>query len=355
MKWSRIGICALPLAFACGAAPPSEDPFSTGVYDPGDSDGTGSPGGEGDEDEDSDSGGIRFDTPDGDSTGGPGDGGSNTGCRGIDFLFVIDSSPSMEDEQANLIASFPGLIQTIEDKLEDQAQDYQVLVTDTDDWYGICETLCSIAPNSPCNGVPCNAPACETTLGAGIRNDQSGLPCPIAGPQRFIDGQSNLEQAFACVAEVGTWGNGYERVMQATTEALALDAPDDCNEGFLREDAILVVTFITDEEDSHEKDGSPGDPADWYDAVLAAKGGDPGAVVTLGLIGDHGTPNPICEPYGGDNGTVGAEAAPRLRQFVELFGEHGLWSSVCASDYDEAFQQAVDVIELTCSDFMPPG
>lgn len=38
------------------------------------------------------------------------EGGSDAGCRAVDLLFVIDNSGSMEDEQANLISSFPGFI-----------------------------------------------------------------------------------------------------------------------------------------------------------------------------------------------------------------------------------------------------
>src|SRR5204862_5903779 len=36
--------------------------------------------------------------------------GLERGCKKIDFLFVIDNSDSMDDEQANLARSFPGFI-----------------------------------------------------------------------------------------------------------------------------------------------------------------------------------------------------------------------------------------------------
>ena len=53
-----------------------------------------------------------------------------------------------------------------------------------------------------------------------------------------------------------------------------------CNEGFLRDDAILVVTFITDEEDT----GSAGNPDSWKQTLVDAKGGNEEAIVVLGLV-----------------------------------------------------------------------
>ena len=35
-------------------------------------------------------------------------------CRGVDLLFVVDDSGSMKEEQASLIASFPGFVAEIE-------------------------------------------------------------------------------------------------------------------------------------------------------------------------------------------------------------------------------------------------
>jgi hypothetical protein len=58
----------------------------------------------------------------------------------------------------------------------------------------------------------------------------------------------------------------------------ALNAVGACNEGFLRADALLVLVSITDEEDDHEaacnlNPGSPGEPSDWFDTIVAAKAG----------------------------------------------------------------------------------
>ena len=75
--------------------------------------------------------GIKFyfpATPDGVMTGGGETG--QMGCEKIDFLFVIDNSGLMDDEQANLVASFPNFISTIQNTL--MAQDYHIMAVDTD-------------------------------------------------------------------------------------------------------------------------------------------------------------------------------------------------------------------------------
>jgi hypothetical protein len=126
-----------------------------------------------------------------------------------------------------------------------------------------------------------------------------------------------------------------------------LNADGRCNEGFLRKDAVLVVTVITDEEDER----SDLDPPDWHSRLLAVKGNDESALVVLGLVGDvnldEGLPGGPCP-------RADADGAPRLQEFVGSFGERGLLGSVCAPDYTSFFSSAVDSIEGACSEFVPP-
>src|SRR5690242_21671906 len=49
----------------------------------------------------------------------------SVGCAKADFLFVIDNSGSMADEQDNLIASFPGFIDTIQQRSEEHTSELQ--------------------------------------------------------------------------------------------------------------------------------------------------------------------------------------------------------------------------------------
>jgi hypothetical protein len=132
-----------------------------------------------------------------------------------------------------------------------------------------------------------------------------------------------------------------------------------CNAGFLRDNAVLVVVVITDEDDNgpHADDlegDSMGSPQVWYDALVQAKNGNDNAVVAMALIGDGDTPTGICEPLDPET-YLGAEPAPRIREFVGLWGDHGIVGSVCSDTYVDFFQSAVETIGSACDEFVPEG
>ncbi|MCH9688236.1 MAG: hypothetical protein K0V04_42790 [Deltaproteobacteria bacterium] len=102
-----------------------------------------------------------------------------------------------------------------------------------------------------------------------------------------------------------------------------------------------MVTFITDEDDI----ASPGSPDTWKQALIDAKGGNEEAVVVLGLLGDNTRADAVC------NDEL-AEDSPRLREFAESF-IHGSWGSVCTPSYNDFFEQAVSVIDVSCDAFDP--
>ena len=279
------------------------------------------------------------------------------GCKKVDFLFVIDNSASMEDNQAALIASFPGFIDTIEQTLS-ASNDYQIMVVDTDD-DGRCKKpcdanssdytdFCAIVKPNACNA---KLDACDTTRGAGVVHPvglySSNVVCPITGGNRYmLPAEPDLQSTFACVAKVGTAGNPSERPMNGMTEALSstINAPGGCNAGFLRDDAILVITFISDDPNYEDK----GTPQEWYDAVLASKQGNKDAIVVAGLI-----PQPTMGCA--ENGDPGAPKGSHWAEFIAMWGDHGLSGSVCEADYSPFFTQAVAIIDDACDNFVPPG
>ena len=287
------------------------------------------------------------------------------GCRKVDFLFVIDNSGSMSDEQQNLINSFPGFIDTIQAELKD-AQDYHIMVIDTDAYvFAGCEAICPLFFNTcpmALADYQCGVTKpemCEDVIGAGVIHpkgqDASGKACNFSSGARYMDiAEPDLTASFACAAQVGTGStDDPEKPMQAMVAAVAPAGKSaDCNLGFLRPDAILVVTFITDEDDN-VGDGSLGTPEGWKASLVAAKKGDSSALAVLGLFGDGDQPNSICAPFNEDQAS-GAEPSPRLREFVTSFGDRGVAGSVCAPNYDEFFKQAVAIIDTTCDGFVPP-
>lgn len=292
--------------------------------------------------------GIKFDV--GKDTGGiDPDTGGKEGCKKIDFLFVVDNSGSMADEQESLVNSFDGFITSIQSTV--MAEDYHIMVIDTDEANSFaqeCLLLCQILPE--CEGYPCDMlpmpEGCDATLGSGLLKDPKNEPCGVAGDNRYmVDGQPDLSGTFACLGKVGTNGDGSERPMEAMVSAVStLNKVGGCNEGFVRPDALLVVTFITDEEDDEESNGSP---IGWNASLIAAKAGDEKSIVVLGLIGDPDQPNAVCSQ---DQ----AEASPRLREFAESF-TYGSWGSICSPDYAPFFDAAVSVIDTACELFEPPG
>src|SRR5205085_11472488 len=53
---------------------------------------------------------------------------------------------------------------------------------------------------------------------------------------------------FTCMASVGAGGCGFEHQLEAVYAALHNNLPE--NAGFLRDDAVLVVVFLTNEDDA---------------------------------------------------------------------------------------------------------
>lgn len=274
-------------------------------------------------------GGSGGDDADGDPTGPDGE----TRCQHIDFLFVIDNSSSMADEQAALRKSVPGFVEAIKTELD--LMTFNLGVVTTDEYQH-------------------NARHCGE-LGSLVIQSEAGTCGPYAHGKNHMTHADDLGVAFPCAASLGVGGESDERPMEAMIEALIGGL--ECNAGFVRDQALLVVTLLTDEHDDHEmRDGqilgSPGGPADWHQAVLAAKQGKPENVVALGLVGVE-RPNacPTKDLQPGE----GAENSPRNREFINQFGTRGFVGDICEKDYGPFFTNVMSLIEQACKDFDPPA
>jgi len=333
--------CGIACGVACGSADDGSELFNNTTGSGGASSGSSGTAGSGND-------GIG-----GDFIGGGGAG--DDGCDKVDFLFIIDNSVSMQDQQTALINSFPGFMATIQSTLS-AGSNYHIMVTDTDDWGRCTNSNCQTGAMSadtlcvaPANGYACNTQfdACDKQIGAGVVHPAgkgaTNAPCTIYGGRRYmIEGEPDLAGTFACMAQVGLAGHPSERPMDSlvATMSTALNAPSGCNAGFLRDDAILVITFISDDPNYEDADG----PQQWYDAVVAAKGGNADAVVVLGL-----TPN-----FDGCQDGKGPPKGSHWSEFVAMWGDHGLEASVCNLDYTQFFAEAVAIIDETCDQFTPP-
>ncbi|MBA3549832.1 MAG: hypothetical protein H0T76_25415 [Nannocystis sp.] len=270
--------------------------------------------------------------------------GKPVGCKGkIDFLFVISRSAGMEGFQTQLRDAFPKFIDTIEAKFADF--NYHIMVVDGDSTWGLasCDAQCptQCVPGYPCDYTPTY---CDTKLGAGTvypaGDDAANKPCKIDGERRYMmTGQTDLKETFACAAQVGSSGRAW--IGEAMTAALHSNTndPGGCNPDFLREDALLMVTLISNTYDQEGKpNGSTGTPETWAAAVRKAKGDDLRSVVMLNI---------------GDTMVPGCHNEDRVCQMVKLF-PFGLTKEIWEDNYGPYFDEATDLVETACADFVPP-
>ena len=277
------------------------------------------------------------------------------GCKGkIDFLFVISRAGQMGIPYKDygtiherLVAAIPDFFSAIESKFANF--DYHILVTKGDThWGGMdCNAECPGPFTEQCgvDDYPCEMldklSPCDETWGAGVVFNAGWLapnkPCDVAGGKRFIaKGQPNFLETFACLAQVGA--SGYYLVPEALAAAVSpeLTGSGGCNEGFLRDDALLVVTFVTNMLYDVDSDGTP---ASWAQAVLDAKGGDPNSIVMFYI----GPPSlEWCD----------AQKNNRACDFIEYFPFRAVGYALDPS-YGPAFDAATDLAIEACSKFIP--
>jgi hypothetical protein len=339
MKWGSVAISLLLVGCAdterddqAGAGAPIGVSGGAASGTSGSAGDAGEDSGGFDDESGGDPGGSLFDV----GTPPPNTGGDapqpTKGCSKIDFAFIVDNSLSMEDDQENLVANFPALIEGIESTLT-EVDDYHVGVIATDA-YGF------------------NSPACRVMGGLVTQTGGDASSNQVCGPyaegHNYMTEQDDLTQTFACAARLGVSGFGVEAPMDALGALVRGDAagPGQCNEGFIRDDALLVAVVITDEWDGPgdpELLTSQGTPQEWYDRVVAAKNVPENAAVVT-LVNYQGGPCPPSEPvYDGQ----------RLVEFTNFFGPTGFVGGIC-DEFGPTFEQAVDLIDEACSNFQPP-
>jgi hypothetical protein len=314
------------------------------------------------------SGGIDTSTaPVGDLGGMPDFGPPGpVGCKGkIDFLFMVSREGNMQSRQAQLALAVPQFIETIQTKFEDF--DYHIMVVDGDgapasEWgwaqcNDVCPNLacqesqgccswsdgsgdpCCPDPDYPCELLDLVTP-CDAAWGAGTvfpaGPDTADKPCPLEPGLRYAKkGDPNLAETFECIAMIGA--GGWDALGQALTAAMqpSMNEIGGCNAGFLRDDALLMVTFIATNPD--EPTDSEGWPSEWAQAVIDAKHGDDKSIVMFAIGG-----LPPCKP------------SDRICLLTEMFPyRHHVF--VEEPDYGVGFAEAASLVETACAGFTPPG
>lgn len=290
--------------------------------------------------------------------------GPAKGCGKIDILFVIndggdiDGAAGVKESTGDALSIRNGTNAFIT-AMQEQAAEYDLhvmAVKGDPAWSGYNGWSSCCVPDKPCDKYgpfPCDpnpdfVTECDYTLGAGVRYPAgfmaSNRDCELAGGHRYLtEEQEDFGAAFECILNVGQTG-GDQQYLGAMVKAVGptLNAPDGCNAGFLRPDAMLVVVLLTDFADT----SSPGTPEGLAASLIAAKAGYVDGIVVVGILGS------MEQEMGADQ--CGDAPWDRTRQFVEGFPNHVL-GSFCAPDIGVNLVAAIDAIQAACAEFIPPG
>jgi hypothetical protein len=212
----------------------------------------------------------------------------------VDILWVVDNSVSMQNEQENVARGFADFVA----QLDTAAMDVQLGVVSTD-----------MDADNPQAGVLLGTPAVLT-------------------PQ-----VPNFEDAFRARVRMGVNGSDKEKGLEAALTALSSPLADTRNAGFLREEAMLNVVVLSDENDCSDSGalgpGATGEMcytdyetltpvAELVRGLKTLK--PPGRMVVSGIVGPEIVDD--CE-----------DTVPGRRYFTAIDMLGGVRADICQTDY----------------------
>lgn len=262
-------------------------------------------------------------------------------CAKMDVLFVIDDSASMGEEQKEMAGRL-GTVTRILDGFQAKGGallDYRLAVTTTG--RDIREHIDAGVPFPP-------------TDYAGM-NGKLRRVCTMTRPW-LERGDPDLEANFACAINAGISGPPYEMPLEVTKLALDDRTKDGQNAGFFRDDAVLAVVVLTDEDDCSlhvdevtltltgpnpcldvDAGGLAVPVADYFPIFDALKGGR-----ERWSFAAIAAPERCTSPLGD------AEKATRLQQFVAGVGKNGVFGSICDGDVNKVLEAALTTFGVAC-------
>ncbi len=184
-------------------------------------------------------------TPDADTTP---DAPVITPASGVDILLVIDDSGGMTLEQDALLGAMGGFLDELETQAGGELPSLHVGVVSTN--LGAGGFSIGGCPGDGDGAILQNAP---TAGGCSPPSDHYIVDEPdgVGGRTRNY-AAGTLAQAIDCIGGLGTGGCGFEQPLEAMRRALNGTVPE--NAGFLRDDALLVVLVLTNEDDCSAAD-----------------------------------------------------------------------------------------------------
>ncbi|MGE5182905.1 MAG: hypothetical protein ACM31C_12615, partial [Acidobacteriota bacterium] len=317
----------------------------------------------------------------------------------LDLLFVIDNSASTSDKQTLFVQNFPSFVAALDGFPGGRPNLHLGVVTTTVDIGASNFGPGCPSPDPNDNGLLVNTPRVATGCSGPSGRFISDIASSTGG--RTTNYTGTLSDAFSCIAQVGATGCGFEAQLEGMKRALDSSRPE--NAGFRRTSANLAIVILTDEDDCSAadpalfglgSDSGPGDfrcqplyayscdqpisaagsgsytnctvrtgsylrdpayyyqflttladPANLYVAVI---GGDPKSSIQTGMITTPFSQSlalePSCTATINGNPAIGRPGI-RLADFVQQLGRHGLYESVCQSDYSAALSQIGQLLQ----------
>jgi hypothetical protein len=230
----------------------------------------------------------------------------------VDVLFVVDNSGSMMEEQTSLGQNFAAFLSSA----QQQGVDYHIGVTTT--------------------GIEAS-PGGWSVCPGGAEGGEAGRLFPVDGstPRIITPATANAAGVFATNVKVG-WCHWNEQGLESAYRALATplvnsaDDPrtvlaNDGNGGFLRDDARLVLIFVTDEEDF-----SPQSVA-YYETFFRGLKGNDSSLLSISAI--SGPENLATCPTASSTGS-------RYLALARATG--GVTESICTPNWAASLQKLSD-------------
>ena len=160
----------------------------------------------------------------------------------LDLLFVVDNSSDMAQRQLELTTSFQHLIEAVT-RVDGHLPDLHIGVISTDlgaDQYALKANDCTSAGDGAVMLAEARLPGCDVIDGNYLLHLKTG-------DEVLTNYSQPLPTAFDCIARLGDSGCDYEQPLEAMRRAL--DGSIAENLGFVRENSVLGVIFLTDEDD----------------------------------------------------------------------------------------------------------
>ena len=274
------------------------------------------------------------------------------GCQAIDVLFVIDDSDSMAEEQAAFADALPTLLSAFDAHRTplNETLDYHVGITTTGKNF-----TTEYAIEFP--GVP-PMESTEMDFGPGGALLQG---CGMS--RRWVESDdADLGLTLSCLAHVGTEGASVEMPLLMAERAVIDQVEDGTNVGFIRDEALLAVVVLTDDDDcSQERDRAAvilGPDTDSAEVQIC----DPAFLTSTDRLGlalddlkggrNRWAATVIAAPDDCTTGLGEAVRASRLLEFAEDAGDTVSFASVCDNDLVGAVNQAAQHFLAAC-DLLP--